>query len=168
MRLAGLLSAAGVVVAGCASQPIGVVESGARPDLAGAPGLAIAAAANTPSRAVTPMIESLRSVGAVERSAPGRGYLVEISYSERPLPVGAYSGATPAEAEEGWIAPPVQRRWWTSPQTQLCTLAIRVTDAGSGGKSYSARASAKGKGPDCGRAPADLAGAIAARLAPPG
>lgn len=116
---------------------------------------------------MAPVIDELRRAGVVEHGAVGRGYLFEISYGERAVPVGAYAGATPADRDTGWVAAPGRRRWWASTKTQLCTLAIRVTDAAAGRPTYSVRASAQGKGEGCGRAPAELAAAIAERLSAP-
>lgn len=164
MKIASALLAVSLLTAGCASGAIKVSETGARPDLAGASGLQITAGAHAPSSAVSPMIAQLDRAGLGARGG-GQGYLLEISYSERPLPVGAYAGAAPAQDEANWVAAPGQARWWTSQRTQLCTLAVRVVDAAAGAEAYSVRATTQGRGADCGRAPDELAGAVAAKLA---
>lgn len=164
MKIASALLALSVLATGCASGPIKVAETGVRPDLAAAPGLQIASAPDAPASVVSPTVAQLDRAGLAARGARGQGYLFEISYSERPLPVGAYAGAAPAQG--GWVAAPGEPRWWTSPRTQLCTLAVRVIDAAAGAEAYSVRASTQGSGADCGRKPDDLAGAVAAKLAP--
>lgn len=165
MKTATILLALSILTAGCASGPISVAERGVRPDLAGAPGLAVAAAPDAPASAVSPMIAKLEEAGLAARGSRGQGYLFEVSYSERPLPVGAYAGTTPAQDGAGWVAPPGQQRWWMSRRAQLCTLAVRVVDAAVGAEAYSVRASTQGRGADCGRGPDELAGAVAAKLA---
>ena len=166
MKIASALIALSILTAGCASGPIKVAETGARPAFAAAPGLQIAAGTDAPSGAVSPMVAQLDRAGLAARGARGQGYLFEISYSERPLPVGAYAGTAPTQDEANWVAEPGKARWWTSPRTQLCTLAVRVVDAAAGAETYSVRASTQGRGADCGRKPDDLAGAVAAKLAP--
>lgn len=167
MKIASALLAVSLLTAGCATGAINVSETGARPDLAAAPGLQITAGAHAPSSAVSPvMVAQLDRAGLGARGGGGQGYLLEISYSERPLPVGAYAGAAPAQDEANWVAAPGRARWWTSQRTQLCTLAVRVVDAAAGAEAYSVRATTQGRGADCGRAPDELAGAVAAKLAP--
>ncbi|MBP6878755.1 MAG: hypothetical protein KBC34_12080 [Phenylobacterium sp.] len=152
-----------LLVAGCASNKIDVVESGVRPDLR-ARGLAFA----PESQGAGPMAKTLQAEGLAVREAPGEGYLVELSYSERPQKVGAYAGPRPAAdaAPDAWVAAPEKRRWWTPRSRQLCTLTARVLEAASGAEAYRVRASAMGRAPDCGAAEAGLNAAVARRLAP--
>ena len=159
-----LVACAGaLLLAGCVSNKIDVVESGARPDLA-ARGLAFAPG----GEAGRPIADKLQAAGLAVREAPGDGYLVELSYSERPQKVGAYAGPRPASdaAPDEWVAPPQKRPWWAPRSRQLCTLTARVVEAGSGTEAYRVRASTQGRAPDCGEAEAGLNAAVAGRLAP--
>ncbi|WP_312163678.1 hypothetical protein [Phenylobacterium sp.] len=156
-----------MLLAGCVSNRIDVVETGVRPDLAGR-GLALAPAVDGEPDLARPVGARLEAAGLPVREAPGQGYLVEVSYSERPLKVGAYAGPRPAADAEpaAWVAPPQTRRWWWAPQrVRLCTLSARVVDAASGGEAYRVRASARGRQPDCGEAGETLSAAVAAKLA---
>ncbi len=167
MQITPLWCAGALLLAGCVSNKIDVVETGARPDLAGR-GLALAPAVDGEPGLVGPMSAKLQAAGLPVRDAPGQGYLVEVSYSERPLKVGAYAGPRPAAAAApaAWVAPPQKRRWWAPQRAQLCTLTARVVDAASGGEAYRVRASARGRQPDCGKATDNLSAAVAAKLAP--
>lgn len=166
MRITPLWCAGALLLAGCVSNKIDVVETGVRPDLAGR-GLAVAPAEDGEPGLTAPMTAKLQAAGLPVRDAPGKGYLVEVSYSERPLKVGAYAGPRPAKDEPGaWVAAPEKRRWWAPGRSQLCTLTARVVDAASGGEAYRVRASAKGRQPDCGKASDGLNAAVAAKLAP--
>lgn len=167
MKIASALLALSVLTAGCASGPVKLAESGVRPDLRAAAGLQIATAPDALPSAVSPMIAQLEKAGLTVRGERGQGYLFEISYSERPLQVGAYAGPAPSQDEAGWVAAPGKPRWWMSRRTQLCTLAVRVVDAAAGAEAYSVRASTKGRGAECGGEAGELAGAVAARLAQP-
>lgn len=151
--LAGLL-------AGCATPAIQVAETGQRPEATA--GLPIA-----PGPGVTPELVERLKVAALTGQAPSAApYVLDVSYSERPALVGAYAGAWSADQDgaERWLAAPAKRRLWTSSQQQFCTLAVRVLDASVGAERYEVRATAQGRGPDCGQDPAALAAAVAARL----
>jgi hypothetical protein len=155
-----------LLLAGCVSTKVDVVETGVRPDLAGR-GLAVAPVADGEPGLTQPMTAKLQAAGLAVREAPGSGYLVEVSYSERPLKVGAYAGPRPAAdaAPAAWVAPPEKRQWWAPQRAQLCTLTARVVDAASGGEAYRVRASARGREPDCSKASENLSTAVAAKLA---
>lgn len=166
MRITPLWCAGALLLAGCVSNKIDVVETGVRPDLA-ARGLALAPIAEGEPGRTQPLTAKLQAAGLPVREAAGQGYLVEVSYSERPLKVGAYAGPRPAADEPGaWVAAPEKRQWWAPQRAQLCTLTARVVDAASGGEAYRVRASARGRQPDCGKAEDGLSTAVAARLAP--
>ncbi|CAN7223946.1 hypothetical protein LJR164_000832 [Phenylobacterium sp. LjRoot164] len=152
-----------LLLAGCASNKIDVVESGARPDLR-VRGLALA----PDDVGGRPVAEKLQAAGLAVRETPGDGYMIELSYSERPQMVGAYAGPRPAAdaAPAAWVAPPQERPWWAPRSRQLCTLTARVVEAASGAEAYRVRASVKGRAPDCGEASEGLNTAVAAALAP--
>ena len=152
-----------LLLAGCASNRIDVLESGARPDLR-VRGLALA----PDDGAGRPVAAKLQAAGVAVRETPGDGYLVELSYSERPQKVGAYAGPRPAAdaAPDAWVAPPEARPWWAPRSRQLCTLTARVVEPASGTEVYRVRASTKGRAPDCGDASEGLNTAVAGLLAP--
>jgi len=164
MKITPICCAAALLLSGCVSKAVDVSESGVRPDLA-ARGLVVAPAAEPASGSVGPVTARLAAAGLTGREAAGRPYLVELSYSQRPLTVGAYAGEPPAEPE-AWVAPPSKQRWWMPRRVQLCTLSARVVDPALGGEAYSVKASTRGRGPECGREPAEMAAAVASKLAP--
>lgn len=162
--LSALLACAGaLLLAGCVSNKIDIAESGVRPDLR-VRGLALA----LDGEAARPMTQELAAAGLSVRDAPGDGYLVELSYSERPQVVGAYAGPRPAAdaTPDAWVAPPQRQRWWSPRARQLCTLTARVVEAASGAEAYRVRASVRGRAPDCGEAAPGLNAAVVGRLAP--
>lgn len=149
-----------LLLGGCATR-VNLVESGAVPALAG--GFALARDAD--SEAGAPLLARLGAAG-IERAQASAAYLLEITAGERPWPVGAYAGAQAPEEREAWLAPPQSRPWWAPRTTKVCTLSVRVI-AADGREAYRARASARGRGPGCGRSEA-LSAAIAGKLAPSG
>lgn len=167
MKITPVCCAGALLLGGCVSSKIDVVESGARPDLR-ARGVMVAQADKAATEPAPPVAAKLQAAGLPMRDAPGDGYLVELSYSERPSKVGAYAGPEPASgaAREAWVAPPEKPRWWAPGRGQLCTLTARVIDPASGGEAYRVRASVKGRQPDCGEAAEGLSTAVAGRLAP--
>lgn len=155
-----------LALSGCASKSVELVERGVRPNLAASASVTVAA---TPDEAaqVGPLIQELRAAGLVAQAQPGAPYLMEVSYSERPVKVGAYSGPPPAmdAAQSGWIAAPRKPGLLPSLRRQICTMAVRIADVGQSGGAYELRAVKKGRGAGCGDAPATLSQAISARLA---
>jgi hypothetical protein len=152
--LAGLL-------AGCASS-IQVEEVGARPEAGVIGALPMAAGLG----ATPELVEGLRAAGVGDGARSDAPYVLDVSYSERPVQVGAYAGAWSSDQDgaEPWLATPAKRRPWTPRQLQFCTLSVRILDAAAGAERYEVRASARGRGPSCGQDPAVLPAAVAARL----
>jgi len=152
-----------LALSGCASKRIDVAERGERPDLT--PG-SLGAPAN-PSAAGQLLMEDLAKAGLVAEPTDRTLRVIDLSYSERPLKVGAYSGPPPAENAEGWIASPEPWRVWRPNQRMICTLSLRISGATESSEPYEVRASRRGRGAACGGHDHDLSAAIASRLVSP-
>jgi hypothetical protein len=147
--------AAAACLAGCATGRIDTLAAGAGPDLTGFQGFAFAHQDRPADQALEQLVqERLRSKGLVPAAGPAARYIVDVSYDERPLDVGAYTAATPPAKDDrsGWYVKPVGQSWWTSKQMRICTVAIRVWEPGTGAEVYRVQAARRGRSADCARA----------------
>lgn len=123
-----------VLLAACASGAPKTTAVGAGP----APDSAFRfAAATADAWPLQPLVEArLRALGLT--SAENGRYLVEVSFGERPITVGAFEqDGVPAKRDDpAWRRAPSKPAWWKDPNLRACVLSVRVSEAQDGQEVY--------------------------------
>ena len=80
-------------------------------------------------------------------------YLVDVTYTDRPGPVGTYAHAVPAKKGEqpDWLTKPRRKPWWIMGKPGFCTLAVQVFDPGGVKEVYRVAASQRRLKTGCNR-----------------
>jgi hypothetical protein len=154
MRIALITLGLGALLAGCAGPKFDVASVGPGPDMKDAHGYRFAVAADPDSasdKLIQPLVQARLAAKGLARAGDDARYLLEVSYSERPLTVGAFAGAAPADPKQApdWLAKPGQHRWRAFKSEQFCALGLRFVDLHTGGEAYRVRIVQQSTQPDC-------------------
>jgi hypothetical protein len=141
-----------LLIVGCAHPLVDVASAGAGPDKTGAYRFSLQADPDAPTdNAVLPLIEARLAAKGLERRDDGARYVVEVGYTSRPLGVGAYAGAAPADktTPPDWRAAPGKPRWQVAKPEHLCAVSLRFVEAKTGAEAYRVHAAQQWTDADC-------------------
>ena len=146
----------GALLAGCAHARLDVVAVGPGPDKA-SPVYRFAAEADPDmptDKQVLPLVEARLAAKGLKRQDEGSRYVVEVGYTARPLEVGAFAGAAPADktVQPDWLAAPgFKRPWYSKPDKaeSICAVSLRFVDAKTGAEAYRVHAAQQWTQTEC-------------------
>jgi hypothetical protein len=102
-------------------------------------------------KAVLPLVEARLASLGLKRQDEGSRYVVEVGVTARPLQVGAFAGAAPADKTQApdWLTSPGKPRWWVQKPESICALSLRFVDTTNGAEAYRVHAAQQWTQTEC-------------------